>query len=70
MEWHEVVSEACRVLVREGGYMNPDRSVCVERGRKLFYDALMATERKCCDCIVLSFLGWHKCKQNMHVRMV
>ena len=30
--------------------MNPNRSVCVEGGRKPFYDMLMATERKCCDC--------------------
>ena len=30
--------------------MNPDRSVCVEGGRKPFYDVLMATGRKCCDC--------------------
>ena len=30
--------------------MNPDRYVCVEGGRKPFYDVRMATERKCCDC--------------------
>ena len=33
--------------------MNPDRSVCVEGGRKSFYDVLVATERKCCDCTEL-----------------
>ena len=30
--------------------MNPVRSVGVERGWKAFYDVLLATERKCCDC--------------------
>ena len=30
--------------------MNPDRSVGLEGGRKAFYDVLMATEGKCCDC--------------------
>ena len=33
--------------------MNPDRSVCVERGRKPFYEVLMAAERKCCDGTLL-----------------
>ena len=30
--------------------MNPIRSVCVEGGWKPFYDMLLATERKSCDC--------------------
>ena len=38
--------------------MNSDGSVSVERGRKSFYDVLMATEK--CSVIVLSFLGEHK----------
>ena len=37
--------------------MNRDRSVCVERGRKPFYDVQLAAERKCC-VIVLSFLKY------------
>ena len=32
--------------------MNPDRSVSVEGGRKPVYGVLMATERRCCDCIL------------------
>ena len=34
--------------------MNPDRSVCVEGGRDPFYDVLLATERRCCDCTQLA----------------